>query len=109
MSPRVKVIVKVTMTFSTKKVILRQCLRLAHLNLDGTDQKITLMAKVKVTVTSSTKQAYNSAVLVARTLKRRRDVSSDQKMTLKAKVIVKVIMIFRAASLLALLCITWFR
>ena len=67
------------------------------------------MAKVKVTVSSSTKQAYNSAVLVARTLKRRRDVSSDQKMTLKAKVIVKVIMIFRAASLLALLCITWFR
>ena len=35
------------------------------------------MAKVKVTVTSSTEQAYNSAVLGARTLKRPRDVSSD--------------------------------
>ena len=37
------------------------------------------MAKVKVIVTSNTKQAYNSAMLGARTLKRRRDVSSDQK------------------------------
>ena len=27
--------VKVTMTFSTKKLIIRQCLRLEHLNLDG--------------------------------------------------------------------------
>ena len=32
------------------------------------------MAKVKVTVT---KQAYNSAMLGARTLKRRRDISSE--------------------------------
>ena len=46
------------------------------------------MAKVKVTVTFSTKQAYNSAMLGARSLKRRRDVSSDQKMTLRAKVMV---------------------
>ena len=46
------------------------------------------MAKVKVTVTSSTKQAYNSAMLGARTLKHCRDVSSDQKMTLRAKVLV---------------------
>ena len=61
------------------------------------------MAKVKVTVTSSSKQACNSAVLGARTLKRRRDVSSDQKMTLRAKVMVKVTMTFRTASLL---CIT---
>ena len=44
------------------------------------------MAKVKVTVTSSTKQAHNSAMLGARTLKPPRDVSSDQKMTLRAKV-----------------------
>ena len=64
------------------------------------------MAKVKVTVTSSTKQAYNSAMLGARTLKHSRDISSDQKMTLRAKVIVKVIMTFTTASLLAMLCIT---
>ena len=44
------------------------------------------MAKVKVTVTSSIKEAYNSAVLGARTLKCHRDVSSDQKMALRAKV-----------------------
>ena len=69
---------------------------------------MTLMAKVKVTVTSSTKQAYNLAMLGARTLKHTcsRDVSSDQKMTLKAKVMVKVTMTFRTASLLAVLCIT---
>ena len=42
-----KVMVKITMTFSTKKLIIRQCLRLEHLNLVG----LTLMAKVKVTVT----------------------------------------------------------
>ena len=65
------------------------------------------MAKVKVTVTSSTKQTYkNSAMLGARTLKRRRDVSSDQKMTLRAKVMGKVTMTFRTASLLAMLSIT---
>ena len=63
------------------------------------------MAKVKVTVTSSTKQAYNSAMLGARTLKHRRDVSSDQRMTVRAKVMVKVTMTFRSASLLAMLCI----
>ena len=63
------------------------------------------MAKVKVTVTSSTKQAYNSAMLGARTLKHRRDVSSDQRMTVRAKVMVKVTMTFRPASLLAMLCI----
>ena len=48
------------------------------------------MGKVKVTVTSSTKQAYNWAVLGARTLKLGRDVSSDQKMTLRAEVMVKM-------------------
>ena len=64
------------------------------------------MAKVKVTVTSSTKQAYNLTMLGARTLKSGRDVSSDQKMTLRAKVMVKVTMTFRTASLLAMLCIT---
>ena len=64
------------------------------------------MVKVKFTVTSSTKQAYNSAMLGARTLKRRRGVSSDLKMTLRAKVIVKVTMTFRTVSLLAMLCIT---
>ena len=57
------------------------------------------MAKVKVTVTSSIKQAYNSAMLGSRTLKCSRDVSSDQKMTLRAKVMVKVIMTFKTASL----------
>ena len=64
------------------------------------------MAKVKVKVTSSTKQAYNVAVLGARTLKHSYNVSSDQKMTLRAKVMVKVTMTFRMASLLAVLCIT---
>ena len=63
------------------------------------------MAKVKVTVTSSTKQAYNLAMLGARTLRHRRDVSSDQKMTLTAMVMVRVTMTFRTASLLAMLCI----
>ena len=68
---------------------------------------MTRKAKVKVTVTSSTKQAYNSAMLEARTLRRRRDVSSDQKMTLRAKVMmVKVTMTFRTPSLLAMLFIT---
>ena len=52
---------------------------------------MTLIAKVKVTVTSSSKQAYNLAVLGARTLKGRKDVSSDQ------KVMVKVTMTFRTA------------
>ena len=67
---------------------------------------MTLMAKVKITVTSSTKQAYSLAVLGARTLKRHRDISSDQKKTLRAKVMVKVTVTFRTASLLAMLCIT---
>ena len=64
------------------------------------------MAKVKVTVTSSTKPAYNLAVLGAGTLKRCWDVSSNQKMTLRAKVKVKVTMTFKTASPLAILCIT---
>ena len=55
------------------------------------------MAKVKITVTSSTKQAYDSAMLGALTHKHSRDVSSDQKMTLQAKVMVKVTMTFRTA------------
>ena len=67
---------------------------------------MTLRAKVKVTVTSSTKQAYNSAMLGARTLKHSRDVSYDQEMTLRASVMFKVTMTFRNASLLAMLCIT---
>ena len=46
---------------------------------------MTLMAKVKVTVTYNTKQAYNSERLGPRTLKNRRDVSSDQKMTLRER------------------------
>ena len=58
------------------------------------------MAKVKITVTSSTKQAYNLAMLGTKTLKRSRDVSSDGKMSLRAKV--KVTMIFRNAYLLAM-------
>ena len=72
----------------------------------GLDQKMTLMAKVKVTVTSSTKQAYNSAMLGARTLKRSREVFSEQKMTLRAKVMVKCTMTLRTASMLAMLCTT---
>ena len=64
------------------------------------------MTKVKVTVTSSTKQAYNSAMPGARTLKRRRGVFYDQKMTLRVKVMVKVTMTFKTAPLLAMLCIT---
>ena len=64
------------------------------------------MTKVKVTVTSSTKQAYNSAMLGARTLKLNRDVSFDQKMTMRAKVKVMVTMTFRTTSMLAMLCIT---
>ena len=63
---------------------------------------MTLIAKVKVTVTAGTKQAYNSDMLGARTLKHSRDVSYDQKMTLRA--MVKVTMAFRTASLLAMLC-----
>ena len=55
------------------------------------------MAKVNITVTSSTKQAYNSAMLGARTLKHSKDVSSDQKMTLRAKVLARVTMTFRTA------------
>ena len=53
------------------------------------------MAKVKVTMASSTKQGYNSSMLVARTLKSSRDVSSEKKMTLRAKIMVKVSMTFR--------------
>ena len=63
------------------------------------------MAKVKVIVTSSTKQAYNLVMLGARIFKHSRDVSYDQKLTLKAKVMVKVTMTFRTTSLLAMLCI----
>ena len=48
------------------------------------------MAKVKVTVTSSTKQVDNSAMLGARTL---------------IVGMVKVTMTFRTTSLLAMLCI----
>ena len=64
------------------------------------------MAKVKATVTSSTEQAYSSAMLGVRSLKPSRDVCYDQKMNLRAKVMVKVTMTFRTASLLAMLCIT---
>ena len=64
------------------------------------------MAKVKVTVISSTKQAYNLAMLGARILKRSMDASSNQKMTLRAKVMVMVTMTLRTTSLLAMLCIT---
>ena len=64
------------------------------------------MAKIKVTVTTSTKQAYNSVTVGARTLKHHKGVSSDQRMTLRAKVMVRVTMTFRTASLLAILCIT---
>ena len=35
MTLKAKVMVKVTMTFSTKKLIMQQCLRLRALNLDG--------------------------------------------------------------------------
>ena len=64
------------------------------------------MARVKVTVTSNTKQAYNLTVLGVRIFQHSRDVSSDQKMTLRAKANIMVTMIFRTVSLLAVLCIT---
>ena len=35
MTLRAKVMVRVTMTFSTTKLVIRQCLRLEHFNLDG--------------------------------------------------------------------------
>ena len=57
------------------------------------------MAKVKVIVASNTKQAYNSTMLGARILKCSRDISSEQKMTLRAKVIIKVTMTFCTAYL----------
>ena len=65
MTPRAKVLVKITMTFSTKKLIIRQCLRLDHLNLN---RMLVLTSrwpngKGQVKVISSTKQAYNSAML----------------------------------------------
>ena len=59
---------------------------------------MTLLAKVKVTVTLVQNSLYNLAMLGARTLKRSRDVSSDKK--------VKATMTFRTAFLLAMLCIT---
>ena len=43
-------------------------------------------------MTSSLKQAYNSAMLGGRTLNGSKNVSSGQKMTLRAKVMVKVTM-----------------
>ena len=51
--------VKINMTFSTKMLIIRQYLRLEHLNLYGmlVLTSSDLMAKVKFTVTSSTKLA----------------------------------------------------
>ena len=64
------------------------------------------MANVKVTIPSSTKQAFNLATIGVRTLKHSRDVSYDQKITLRAKVVIKVTMSFRTASLLAMSCIT---
>ena len=60
----------------------------------------------KVTVTSSAKQVYNSALVWTRNLKHSKDVSYDQKMTQRAKVMDKVTKTFRTASLLAMLCIT---
>ena len=54
-------------------------------------------------MTSSIKQADNLAMLGARTLKHSRGVSYDLKMTMRAKVMVKVNMTFRTASLLAIL------
>ena len=68
---------------------------------------MTPRAKVKITVASSTKQAYNLAMLGTRTLKHSRDVSYDQKMTLRGEVMVNVTMTCRTASLLAMLYITW--
>ena len=56
------------------------------------------MAKVRITMTSSTKQAYNSAMLGAMTLKHSRYVSSDKKMTLRVKLMVKVTMTIITAS-----------
>ena len=46
-------------------------------------------------MSSSIKQAYNSTMLGVRNLKHSRDVSYDQKMDLRTKVMVKVIMTYR--------------
>ena len=56
------------------------------------------MAKVKVTVTSNTIQAYNSAMLGAKFLKCSEGVFPGQKMALRAKVMVKVTMTCITAS-----------
>ena len=47
---------------------------------------MTFKSKVKVTVSFSTKKAYNSAMLMVRTLKLSRDVGPHQWMVLRAKV-----------------------
>ena len=45
---------------------------------DGPEELIILKSKVNVTVTLSTKKAYNSAMLMVRTLKLSRDVGPQQ-------------------------------
>ena len=103
-------LLKVTMTLSTKKLENLAVLGARTLKLRrdvGPSPVDDTEAKVKDTFTSSTKQVYNSAMLgVGPSNIDSRDVSYDQKMTLRAEVMVKVIMTFKIASLLAVLCMT---
>ena len=64
-----------------------------------------LRAKVNVTRTFSTKTLDNLTMLEARTIKIRRDVSPHQYMTLKAKVMVKVTMIFSTKNRIIRQCL----
>ena len=45
---------------------------------DGPEEKMTFKSKIKVTVTFSTKKAYNSAMLIIRIFKLSRDVGPHQ-------------------------------
>ena len=73
--------VKVTMTFSAKKVYKSVMLMVRTLKLSrdvGPHQYMILRAKIKVTRTFSIKKLDNLAMLGDRTLKLRRDVGPHQ-------------------------------
>ena len=58
---------------------------------------MTFKSKVKITMAFSTKKAYNSAMLMVRTLRLSRDVGHHQQMILRAKV--KVTRMFNTKKL----------
>ena len=64
-----------------------------------------LRTKVKVTRTFRTKKLNNLAMLGAITLKLRRDIGPHQWMTLRAKVMVKVIMTLIAKKIIIRQCL----